>query len=72
MYFFPNKKCIIYPVRPFQCKSYPFWPSCTESKESWKEVKKYCLGTNAKNMRHYSFEEIAKLLQQYKKELSIN
>jgi Fe-S-cluster containining protein len=27
--------CQIYPVRPVQCRTYPFWPTVTASVESW-------------------------------------
>ncbi|HOJ62958.1 MAG TPA: YkgJ family cysteine cluster protein [Spirochaetota bacterium] len=41
---FWNDGCIIYPARPLQCKTYPFWPSLVESEENWKEEKKRCPG----------------------------
>ncbi len=28
-------RCRIYPVRPVQCRSYPFWPEVVETKSAW-------------------------------------
>eukprot|EP01080_Neovahlkampfia_damariscottae_P010474 gene10474-2996_t len=39
-----TKKCKIYPVRPIQCSTYPFWNSILKSKEKWVEESKYCEG----------------------------
>jgi Fe-S-cluster containining protein len=41
--FFDNrlKRCRIYPVRPLQCRSFPFWEIFKKDKE---EVKKECIG----------------------------
>ncbi|MRJ06779.1 MAG: zinc/iron-chelating domain-containing protein [Epsilonproteobacteria bacterium] len=41
--FFDKKsgKCQIYPVRPIQCRTYPFWDIF---KERWKEVARECPG----------------------------
>jgi Fe-S-cluster containining protein len=41
--FFDNstKQCTIYPVRPTQCRSFPFWEIFKNDKE---EVKKECQG----------------------------
>jgi Fe-S-cluster containining protein len=30
-----TNQCQIYPVRPVQCRTYPFWPTVTASVESW-------------------------------------
>lgn len=38
--------CSIYEARPLQCRSYPFWPSVTESAESWAAEAKECPGMN--------------------------
>ena len=32
-----DKKCQIYPVRPIQCKTYPFWTNVMSSKQSWND-----------------------------------
>ena len=33
----PLGQCSIYEVRPIQCRTYPFWPSLLESRETWEE-----------------------------------
>ena len=44
--FYKNKKCTIYPVRPYQCRSYPFWKKNLESEVEWENVAKECPGVN--------------------------
>ena len=39
-----TRKCAVYPVRPAQCRTWPFWNSNLESEESWKEVVSVCPG----------------------------
>lgn len=45
---FWNSSCLIYPVRPVQCISYPFWPSIIEFEDRWNEEAEYCKGINKK------------------------
>ncbi len=42
--FLKDYKCSIYPVRPTQCRTYPFWPSIMESKKSWDSEASACEG----------------------------
>jgi Fe-S-cluster containining protein len=42
--FLKDKKCEIYPVRPTQCKTFPWWPSHLKSAEDWKEAASRCEG----------------------------
>lgn len=67
--FLKDKKCAIYEARPFQCKAFPFWTHNFKELKNWEEVQKSCPGAAAKKP-HYSFEEIEKLLEAFKKELS--
>jgi Fe-S-cluster containining protein len=39
--------CGVYPARPKQCATWPFWPENLASREAWDEVAKDCPG-----MRH--------------------
>lgn len=39
-----SRRCTIYPVRPLQCRTWPFWPSNLVSPECWSEVQKSCPG----------------------------
>jgi Fe-S-cluster containining protein len=36
--------CGIYPVRPTQCQTWPFWPENLESPEAWREASRTCPG----------------------------
>lgn len=42
--FLKDKKCEIYPCRPTQCRTFPFWPKNLESNHSWQETAKQCEG----------------------------
>jgi len=57
-----QKNCLIYPVRPNQCRTWPFWPSNLKSPDIWNETAKKCPGIN--RGRFYSFEEIKKIKKQ--------
>ncbi|MDZ4687923.1 MAG: YkgJ family cysteine cluster protein [Planctomycetaceae bacterium] len=39
-----TRRCTIYPVRPVQCRTWPFWESNLESPEQWKRVQEVCPG----------------------------
>jgi Fe-S-cluster containining protein len=41
-----QKKCMIYPVRPNQCRTWPFWPENLTSPNSWNEAAQKCPGVN--------------------------
>ena len=42
--FLNTDGCSIHEVKPTQCRTYPFWPSLVESRESWKLEGKFCPG----------------------------
>jgi len=60
--FLKNKKCIIYEVRPKQCKTFPFWENNLKDLNSWQALKKYCPGIESKEAVFFSFEDIQKKL----------
>jgi Fe-S-cluster containining protein len=41
-----GKVCMIYPVRPKQCRSWPFWPGNLICPESWNTAGLKCPGIN--------------------------
>jgi len=45
--FLEDGNCSIYPVRPTQCRTYPFWPENTESERQWLKEGRDCPGINA-------------------------
>jgi uncharacterized protein len=44
-----KKQCSIYPVRPMQCSTYPYWSEILESTETWNEEANQCEGIKKKN-----------------------
>ena len=42
--FLKDKKCQIYPVRPKQCRTFPWWPQNLKSEEDWREAAQRCEG----------------------------
>ena len=57
-----QKSCAIYPVRPNQCRTWPFWPDNLTTPNDWNRAAMKCPGIN--RGRLYSFEEIEKLKKQ--------
>lgn len=54
-----RKGCEIYPVRPSQCKNWPFWPENLKNPGTWNQAARKCPGIN--RGRFYSFEEIERI-----------
>jgi Fe-S-cluster containining protein len=54
-----KKVCMIYPVRPNQCRTWPFWPGNLKSPGTWNETAQKCPGIN--RGRLYSFEKIQEI-----------
>lgn len=48
--------CSIYPVRPAQCRTWPFWPENLATPEDWKRAAKSCPGMD--RSRFYPIEQI--------------
>jgi Fe-S-cluster containining protein len=48
--------CTVYPARPVQCRTWPFWPENVEHPEAWAGVCQVCPGSG--HGRVYSVEEI--------------
>jgi Fe-S-cluster containining protein len=51
-----GKTCLIYPVRPSQCRSWPFWPCNLASPYDWNGAAKKCTGINRGSL--YNAEQI--------------
>ena len=54
-----QRRCMIYPVRPDQCRSWPFWSNNLTSANAWNKAAQKCPGIN--RGRFYSFAEIEKI-----------
>lgn len=48
--------CQVYPVRPLQCRTWPFWNSNLQSERTWQEAGRMCPGIDHGQL--HSFEEI--------------
>lgn len=48
--------CTVYPARPTQCRTWPFWPENVETPEDWERVVQVCPGSG--QGRLYTVEEI--------------
>lgn len=54
-----KKRCVIYPVRPNQCRTWPFWSSNLACTNAWSQAGKKCIGVNYG--KHHSADEINKI-----------
>jgi uncharacterized protein len=45
VFYDPQTGCTIYPVRPAQCRTWPFWNSNVKTKEAWEHTCKICPGS---------------------------
>lgn len=54
-----SRRCRIYPVRPRQCRTWPFWSSNLVSRRAWAEAAARCPGCN--HGRLYTLDEIEQL-----------
>ena len=59
-----RRGCRIYPVRPNQCRTWPFWPDNLATDDHWNRAAMKCPGIYDGKL--YSFEEIEKLRKQKK------
>jgi Fe-S-cluster containining protein len=54
--FFTPAGCQIYPVRPLQCRTFPFWDDIISSPENWQAASYRCPGIGSGRL--YSRKEI--------------
>lgn len=43
-YFLTSRGCSIHPVKPVQCRLFPFWPELVEERQAWEELSSWCPG----------------------------
>lgn len=63
--FLVENRCTIYPARPLQCRTFPFWPENLKSNHRWKITAALCPGIN--QGRLYPEEEIESIVDLMKK-----
>jgi len=39
-----ERRCSVYPVRPLQCRTYPYWPEIVASGRAWRREGRRCEG----------------------------
>jgi uncharacterized protein len=52
-----RRGCSIYPVRPLQCRTWPFWPENLASQKSWDRAARRCHGMNH-GRRQFTAEQV--------------
>ena len=52
------RACSVYPVRPLQCRTWPFWSENLASQAAWDRSAKRCHGMNAPAGRTFSLRQI--------------
>ncbi len=65
--YFYNDGCRIYPVRPLQCRIFPFWFENLRSRKQWNHISGQCPGIGRGKL--YSKEKILKIVQLSMKEI---
>ncbi|QDU80658.1 Flagellin N-methylase [Polystyrenella longa] len=58
-----SRGCTIYPVRPIQCQTWPFWSSNISSEDMWRHVKRDCPGAGKGDF--FTLEEIEERAQRF-------
>jgi Fe-S-cluster containining protein len=56
-----NEGCTVYPVRPRQCRTWPFWESNVRSPQAWQRTCQECPGSGQGEL--IAAEEITRRLQ---------
>ena len=51
-----RRTCTVYPVRPLQCRTWPFWDGLLQDRDAWAASKRTCPGMDAG--RRHTREEI--------------
>jgi Fe-S-cluster containining protein len=46
VFYEPDQGCTVYPVRPRQCRTWPFWECNTQSPAAWAKAAATCPGMN--------------------------
>jgi len=59
--FLGAEGCRVYPVRPRQCRTFPFWTSNLHNRRSWERLRAKCPGVD--KGRHYGLAEIIRISQ---------
>ncbi len=58
-----ERRCTVHPVKPQQCKSWPFWEEMVDDRDQWAKAKSYCPGLDAESGRLYQRKEILAIMR---------
>jgi Fe-S-cluster containining protein len=61
--FLKDNRCSIYPVRPKQCRTFPWWVQNLASKEAWELAASMCEGINHPEGELVSCEKIVEAMK---------
>jgi Fe-S-cluster containining protein len=61
--FLKGARCEIYPLRPKQCRTFPWWPENIKDEKSWEETALRCEGINHPDAPFITLGEIKKNLE---------
>ena len=61
--FLKDQKCSIYPARPTQCQTFPWWPHALQSESNWQALARSCEGIEIENSDIYSWQDIQSILK---------
>lgn len=61
VFYDAERGCRVYPVRPRQCRTWPFWPENLETPRQWNRAARKCPGIGRGLC--YKLEQIQKILQ---------
>lgn len=59
VFYRSGRGCTVHPVRPRQCRAFPFWPEHLRDPSAWDALKRECEG--AGSGRLYPLEEIERI-----------
>lgn len=63
--FLKDNKCTIYPCRPKQCQTFPWWPQNIHTPQALEELSKECEGFRQEDAPLVSFKEIQDELKRH-------
>lgn len=66
-----QKKCSLYPVRPNQCRTWPFWSDNLQTPDAWNEAAQHCPGINRGTCHRFKTIEKIRLQKQWWKDQDV-
>lgn len=54
----PAERCTVHPVKPEQCRTFPFWPELLDSQEAWEAAREACEGIDHPEGKVFSRDDL--------------